>query len=173
MAYFENRYGFTRLGKSARIAAIPAAHHRCNFIHPFPDGNGRVSRLVGHAMAHLAGIGAYGLWSISRALARGLKSRGDYKRMMDHADMPRPGDLDGRGNLSLHALIDFNIGFLTICLDQITFTSDLFELDTLARRLRHYVEQRGAQTQSLLPPRGSAHAGSISTRRRCAQYGPA
>ncbi|MDF3153382.1 Fic family protein [Mesorhizobium sp. XAP10] len=57
-------------------------------MHPFPDGNGRVSRLMSHAMALEAGIAAHGLWSISRGLARGVKSRTDYKRMMDHADMP-------------------------------------------------------------------------------------
>jgi Fic family protein len=141
MAYFGDRYRFARLGKAARIMAIPAAHHRLNYIHPFPDGNGRVSRLVSHAMAHEAGIGAHGLWSISRGLARGLKSRREYPQMMDHADMPRQGDLDGRGNLSLRALIEFSEWFLKVCLDQITFMSGLFELDTLARRLRTYVER--------------------------------
>jgi Fic family protein len=140
MTAFADRYRFEKLGKAARILAIPTAHHRFNFIHPFPDGNGRVSRLMSHAMAHSAGIGAHGLWSISRGLARGLESRGDYKRMMDYADTPRQGDLDGRGNLSLHALVDFTLWFLRVCLDQITFMSDLFELDTLARRLRAYVE---------------------------------
>jgi Fic family protein len=51
MAYFESRYRFERLGKAGRIAAIATAHHRFNYIHPFPDGNGRVSRLMSHAMA--------------------------------------------------------------------------------------------------------------------------
>lgn len=97
MDYFARRYRFEKLGKAGRTLAIPAAHHRFNYIHPFPDGNGRVSRLMSHAMAHEAGIAAHGLWSISRGLARGLESRKDYKRMMDHADMPRQGDLDGRG----------------------------------------------------------------------------
>ncbi|TXL80487.1 Fic family protein [Vineibacter terrae] len=147
IAYFSERYRSDRLGKAARILAIPAAHHRFNYIHPFPDGNGRVSRLMSHAMAHLAGIGAHGLWSISRGLVRGLESRGDYKRMMDHADMPRQGDLDGRGNLSQRALIDFTAWFLRVCLDQVTFMSSLFELDTLARRLRAYVER----SESLKP----------------------
>ena len=141
MDYFAERYRFDRLGKAARIAAIAAAHHRFNYIHPFPDGNGRVSRLISHAMAYSAGIGAHGLWSISRGLARGLESRGDYKRMMDHADMQRQGDLDGRGNLSLRALIEFVDWFLRVCLDQVTFMSSLFELDKLARRLRVLVEQ--------------------------------
>jgi len=141
MAYFADRYAFARLGKSAQIIAIPSAHHRFNYIHPFPDGNGRVSRLMSHAMAHAAGIGAHGLWSISRGLARGLESPGDYKRMMDYADTPRQGDLDGRGNLSLRALVDFNMWFLKICLDQVRFMSGLFEIDSLARRLHDYVAQ--------------------------------
>jgi Fic family protein len=141
MTYFADRYRFDRLGKAARIIAIPTAHHRLNFIHPFPDGNGRVSRLMSHAMAHIAGIGAHGLWSISRGLARGLESRGEYKRMMDHADMSRQGDLDGRGNLSRRALIEFVSWFLRVSLDQVTFMSGLFELNTLVRRLRAYVER--------------------------------
>ena len=100
MAYFERRYRFEELGSGSRILAMAAAHHRLNYIHPFLDGNGRVSRLMSHAMALSAGIGAHGLWSVSRGLARGIESRGDYKRMMDYADSPRQGDLDGRGNLS-------------------------------------------------------------------------
>jgi len=141
MAYFAERYRFERLGKAARITAIPAAHHRFNYIHPFPDGNGRVSRLMSHAMAHLAGIGAYGLWSVSRGLARGLTGPGDYKRMMDHADMPRQGDLDGRGNLSQRALNEYVLWFLQVCLDQVTFMTSLFEIETLAQRMRHLVER--------------------------------
>lgn len=141
MCYFETRYCFEGMGKAARIMAIAAAHHRFNYIHPFPDGNGRVSRLMSHAMAHKAGIGAHGLWSASRGLARGLESRGEYKRMMDHADSPRQGDLDGRGNLSQRALTDFTEWFLKVCLDQITFMSSLFELSNLGRRLQTYVDR--------------------------------
>jgi Fic family protein len=141
MQYFAQRYSFERLGKASRIISMAAAHHRLNYIHPFPDGNGRVSRLMSHAMAHAAGIGAHGLWSISRGLARGLESRGEYKRMMDHADIPRQGDLDGRGNLSQRALSEFVLWFLKVALDQVQFMSSLFELDTLSRRLRNYVER--------------------------------
>jgi hypothetical protein len=50
MRHFESRYRFANLGKAGRIMAIAAAHHRLNYIHPFPDGNGRVSRLMSHAM---------------------------------------------------------------------------------------------------------------------------
>jgi len=141
MRYFEERFRFDGLGKAGRILVIPAAHHRLAYIHPFPDGNGRVSRLMSHAMAHEAGIGAHGLWSISRGLARGLKSRSEYKQMMDLADTPRQGDLDGRGNLSLKALTEFTLWFLRVCLDQVQFMSGLFDLGNLARRLRAYVER--------------------------------
>lgn len=138
MRYFEERYRIAPLGAASRITAMAAAHHRLNYIHPFPDGNGRVSRLMSHAMAHAAGIGAGGLWSISRGLARGLENRNDYKRMMDHADMPRQGDLDGRGNLSQRALSDFVLWFLSVALDQVLFMSSLLDLGTLSGRLHAY-----------------------------------
>ena len=141
MAHLETRYRFESLGRAARIMAVAAAHHRFNYIHPFLDGNGRVSRLMSHAMASEAGIGAHGLWSISRGLARGLESRGDYMRMMDDADTPRQGDRDGRGNLSEAALQAFVLWFLKVCLDQVTFMSGLFDLDGLSKRLRRYVER--------------------------------
>ena len=142
MHYFELRYRQEGLGKGARILALPAAHHRLNYIHPFPDGNGRVSRLMSHAMAHTAGIGAHGLWSVSRGLARGLESRGEYKRMMDYADTPRQNDLDGRGNLSLRSLREFTLWFLRVCLDQVNFMSGLFEINALAKRFNSYVAQK-------------------------------
>lgn len=144
MAYFEQRYRLEGMGKGARLVAMAAAHHRLNYIHPFADGNGRVSRLMSHAMGLATDIGAHGLWSISRGLARGLESRLEYKQMMDHADMPRQGDLDGRGNLSQRALEDFVTWFLRVCFDQITFMSGLLDLDTLAGRLRRYVELHGS-----------------------------
>ncbi|PBC20119.1 MULTISPECIES: Fic family protein [unclassified Mesorhizobium] len=148
MEYFATRYRFARMGKAARILAIPAAHHRFNYIHPFPDGNGRVSRLMSHAMAHEAGVAAHGLWSISRGLARGLNSRGDYKRMMDHADMPRQGDRDGRGNLSERALGDFILWFLRVCVDQVGFMSSLFDLNQLARRLQRFVQRHDVKPEA-------------------------
>jgi Fic family protein len=148
MAHFAQRYRFDPLGMGMRITAMAAAHHRLNYIHPFMDGNGRVSRLMSHAMALKAHIGAHGLWSVSRGLARGLESRGDYKRMMDHADMPRQGDLDGRGNLSRRALTEFTAWFLKVCLDQVTFMSNLFALDTLVDRLRLYVDRRALKPEA-------------------------
>lgn len=153
MNRFAERYelGATRPG--TRLLALPAAHHRFNYIHPFPDGNGRVSRLMSHAMAHRTGIGAHGLWSISRGLALGLESRGDYRTWMDRADAPRQGDLDGRGNLSERALAGFSEWFVRVCLDQVDFMNELFDLDRLGDRLERHVdssEELAAESTSLL-----------------------
>lgn len=142
MRYFAQRYRFDGLGRAGRIIGMAAAHHRFNYIHPFPDGNGRVSRLMTHAMAWHADVASHGLWSISRGLARGLQSRTEYKQMMDLADTPRQDDLDGRGNLSERALVEFVTWFLRVALDQVSFMSDLFDLDNLAGRLRGFINRR-------------------------------
>ena len=138
MEYFEERYRFEGLGRVSAVVATAAAHHRLNYIHPFPDGNGRVSRLMSHAMMLKADIGAKGLWSISRGMARGLSDGAEYKRMMDAADSPRKGDLDGRGNLSEQALVEYVLWFSRIALDQLTFMTALFDFDTLSGRLSAY-----------------------------------
>lgn len=148
MRYFEQRYRLASLGKGGRIIAMAAAHHRLNYIHPFPDGNGRISRLMSHAMGLSAGIGASGLWSVSRGLARGLQSRQEYKQMMDYADTPLQGDLDGRGNLSQKALVEFIQWFLQVCLDQVSFMTGLFEFDRLAGRLELFVETRSMKREA-------------------------
>ncbi len=59
--------------------------------------------------------------------------------MMDCADTPRQGDLDGRGNLSLRALTEYTAWFLRVCLNQVEFMNRLFALDTLVDRLKVYV----------------------------------
>jgi hypothetical protein len=56
------------------------------------------------------------LWSVARGLAR---RSDDYKKLLQAADEPRRGDLDGRGNLSQAALIDFCEFFLSVCIDQV------------------------------------------------------
>lgn len=140
MDHFDKRFQIAARSASGRIIAIASAHHRLNYIHPFPDGNGRVSRLMSHAMALEAGIGGQGLWSISRGLARGLADRGEYKRMMDMADSPRRGDRDGRGNLSEAALKTYCEWFLKVTLDQLTFSAKLFDLGGLEKRYRRLIK---------------------------------
>lgn len=148
MQYFQQRYRLEPMGRGSRMLAMAAAHHRLAFIHPFPDGNGRVSRLMSHAMGLKAGIGACGLWSISRGLARGLNSRQEYKQMMDYADSPRQSDLDGRGNLSQKALIEFVRWFLLVSIDQVKFMGELFEFDQLAKRLKTYIERQSLRPEA-------------------------
>jgi len=162
MEYFADKFAFEKLGSAKRLLALAAAHHRLNYIHPFPDGNGRVSRLMSHAMALKADIGAHGLWSISRGLARGLSSRTEYKSMMDYADTPRQGDLDGRGNLSLRALEEFSLWFLKVCLDQIRFMGGMFQLESLAERLRTYASANNWRSEAAVLLVEILHRGEIA-----------
>ncbi len=71
--------------------------------------------------------------------------------MMDHADTPRQGDLDGRGNLSQRALSEFVLWFLKVALDQVQFMSGLFEFDTLSRRFRNYVDRNDKLKRESIP----------------------
>ncbi|WP_371420649.1 hypothetical protein [Tardiphaga sp.] len=66
-------------------------------IHPFLDGHGRVTRLFSQALLHELDVGSE-LWSVSRGLTRSVDT---YKAMLQAADEPRRGDLDGRGNLTM------------------------------------------------------------------------
>lgn len=148
MTYFSKKYDLSKMNKLSQVMAIAAAHHRFSYIHPFLDGNGRVSRLLSHAMAMYSGIGVSGVWSISRGLARGLQGTDEYKKRLSNADSPRQGDYDGRGNLSLKELISFTDWFLAVCIDQVTFMSSLLELDSMRNRLDEYVCHRGLKPES-------------------------
>jgi Fic family protein len=149
MDYFEKRFSPAEARAGSRILAIPAAHHRFNYIHPFVDGNGRVSRLMSYAMVLHAGIGGGGLWSISRGLARGLAGRQEYKMAMNAADAPRQGDLDGRGNLSQRALVDFTDWFLKIMLDQIRFSKAVFKFDQIQERYKDLLVHLGLEARAV------------------------
>jgi hypothetical protein len=80
-------------------------------------------------------IGKHGLWSLSRGLARGEK----YKTMLMNADAPRRGDLDGRGNLSTLALVEFCDYFLDVMADQIDFMDSMLDLDGMKERISAYI----------------------------------
>ena len=55
------------------------------------------------------------------------------------ADSPRRGDRDGRGNLSHAALQSFTAWFMRVMLDQIEFSSRLFDTVGLEARYRRLV----------------------------------
>jgi len=133
---FEDAYRLDRLSRVQQLVAVAAAHHRLLWIHPFLDGNGRVARLIAHAMLKRAGVGS-SLWSASRGLARRV---GDYRRLLEAADQPRRTDVDGRGTLSESALIDFCEFFLDVCVDQVAYMTELLEPRTLVRRVQLDIE---------------------------------
>ncbi len=126
-----------KLSRLRRIIAVGAAHHRLLWIHPFYDGNGRVARLMAHALLQRCGVGS-SLWSVARGLARNVK---DYKTLLMAADEPRRGDLDGRGALSTGTLVEFCEFFLKTCIDQIEFMASILEPNDLLRRIRIHVEE--------------------------------
>ena len=159
-------------GQTAKILAMATAHHRMNFIRPFHYGNGRVGRLMSHAMAHHAGIGADGLWSVSRGLARGLEGgvsgREEYREMMQLADQVREVDQEGCGDLSLDALTHYAYWFLSVCLDQVNFMADLLNLSAMKNRLTHFAEAQnfrtgGAELLRVVLIRGQVERGNVAT----------
>src|SRR5579859_970889 len=83
-------------------------------------------------------------------LARSLESHGEYKRMVDHADIPPQRDLDGRGNLSRWALAEFTAWFQNICLDQVTFMTGRVARDTLLDCLHLYTGRRAWRPEAWL-----------------------
>ena len=145
MARFEEAY--SNLGKTNSILAAAYAHHRLLWIHPFTDGNGRVARLMSHAML-LETLDTGGVWSIARGLARDVNT---YKAHLSACDQARRNDLDGRGNLSEEALASFAEFFLETCIDQVKFMEELVQPDRLRDRILIWVEEEIRANK--LPPK--------------------
>ncbi|WP_457389872.1 Fic family protein [Roseateles sp. P5_E1] len=123
-------YAGVRRGE-ATLVALAAAHQRLGWIHPFIDGNGRVMRLHTHLALGALGY-TRGLWSPLRGFARSVDR---YYGLIAAADEPRRGDLDGRGNLSESALVDWIAYVLDTCLDQVRFMSGLLQLSAMEGRM--------------------------------------
>jgi Fic family protein len=136
---FHAAYGNPQLNAVKKVIATAASHHRLAWIHPFLDGNGRVTRLFSHAYLVKAGIDGHGMWTVSRGLAR---NRDDYLAALAAADSHRQGDMDGRGNLSNKGLTGFCTFFLEKALDQIDFMSSLLDVDGLLKRMLGYVDRQ-------------------------------
>jgi Fic family protein len=132
---FEEVYG--RLGKSETVLSTAAAHHRLLWIHPFLDGNGRVARLLSHAVL-LETLDTGAIWSVARGLAR--RDR-EYKQHLMACDSTRRNDLDGRGTLSEEALAAFTQFFLETCLDQVTFMEELVQPERLRERILLWADE--------------------------------
>jgi Fic family protein len=135
MKRFEDHY--SKLSKLETVISAAAAHHRLAWIHPFNDGNGRVIRLMSHAVLSNA-LDTGAVWSISRGLARNAQS---YKSHLASCDLLRRNDLDGRGTLSEESLAAFTIFFLKVCIDQVDFMESLMLPKTLQTRMKMWAEE--------------------------------
>ena len=142
---FENFY--LSLGRTQSIVASAAAHHRLLWMHPFLDGNGRVARLMSHAMM-LETLETGAVWSVARGLARNAQA---YKTLLAGCDQTRRNDLDGRGTLSEEALVAFTQFFLKTCLDQVNFMEGLMQPDRLRTRMLLWAEEE--HRLGKLPPK--------------------
>lgn len=132
---FEHAYG--SLGKSELILSAAASHHRLVWIHPFADGNGRVARLISHALL-LDVLNTGAVWSIARGFARNM---GEYKKLLAECDQPKRNELDGRGNLSEEALVQFTRFFLKTAIDQVVFMEQLMQPEQLRARILLWAEE--------------------------------
>ena len=140
----------TKLGKVDAVLAAAAAHHRLLWIHPFMDGNGRVARLMTHAML-LDALDTGSLWSVARGLAR---QEAQYKARLAACDLDRRNDLDGRGMLSEEELANFTRFFLETCLDQVRFMSQLTAPGKLHARILTWAGEE-VRTGTLPPQAGA------------------
>jgi len=132
---FEESYA--KLGKTESIIATAAAHHRLLWMHPFLDGNGRVARLLSHAVL-LETLETGAVWSVARGLARNVQT---YKSHLANCDQTRRNDLDGRGTLSQEALVNFTRFFMTTCIDQVAFMEGLVQPERLRARILLWAEE--------------------------------
>jgi len=135
LSRFQEVYG--SLGTADTVIAAAAAHHRLVWIHPFLDGNGRVARLLSHAML-LDTLRTGAVWSIARGFARNVQA---YKGHLAACDQTRRNDLDGRGHLSEENLAEFTKFFLTTCIDQVSFMESLIQPDRLRARILTWAEE--------------------------------
>ncbi len=136
--------------QAKKVIYAIASHHRLTFLHPFLDGNGRTSRLVLDGIFTGIQLEGYGLWNISRGLAR---NSSEYKNNLGFADVPRHGDMDGRGPLSLKGLKIYIKFMLEVALDQVEYMEKVLQLRTLSQRIENYVifSQRGMYPKDPLP----------------------
>lgn len=130
LTHFHDRYGKTQYRDTTKIVLAASSLHRLSWIHPFPDGNGRVSRLHNHILLGQMGL-TEGLWSPMRGLARRQQQ---YYGALHQADLPKRNATDGRGALSSKGLTDFIQFWLDTCLDQVQFMGTLLSLQQMEVR---------------------------------------
>jgi Fic family protein len=153
---FETLYNECRYSsQTIKLIYALCSHHRLVYIHPFYDGNGRISRLFLDYLIYRINIEGYGLWNISRGLARNKEL---YNKYLALADEPYTGGYDdGRGNLSLKSLNMFLDFMLDSAIDQVEYMSNVIRIDLISAKIINYVEfsQKGMFYQVNPLPRHS------------------
>ncbi|MDD2545626.1 MAG: Fic family protein [Burkholderiaceae bacterium] len=150
LAQWAQGYGHVRRGE-LQVVAMAAAHHRLNWIQPFPDGNGRVARLHTHLVLGHLGL-TNGLWSPLRGFAR---TREAYGAHLAAADAPRSKARDGRGPLSEQALVQWIDYALGQCLEQVQFITQLLDGEGMKDRIaaclayEQQVVKQGVRSEAL------------------------
>jgi len=143
-AAFSRAYDPVNFHGDERLIAIAASHHRLVWLHPFRDGNGRVTRLFsGLYLAH-AGINRSNLWSLSRGFSRDKQW---YMTNLRSADSP---DQDRKG-FDQDYFADFCLYFLEVCLDQIRFMDKILGLNRIDARIEGYIRDRD-KTRGAMDP---------------------
>ncbi|MBT9476969.1 MAG: Fic family protein [Polaromonas sp.] len=124
LAHWGAAYGGVRRGE-LQLVAVAASHHRLAWIHPFPDGNGRVARLHTHLALGALGL-TQGLWSPLRGFARGDQA---YRAQLAAADADGSA---GRAGQSLAAWVAY---VLALWRDQAVMMSGLLDLSGMKDRI--------------------------------------
>jgi Fic family protein len=121
---FEQTFGSA--SKAQTIVSLGVAHQRLLWIHPFPDGNARVARLMSHAtMLEVLDTGS--VWSVARGLAANVDR---YRSLLANC-----------ATLSEDAISEFQRFFLGVCIDQVDFMTNLLRLDRLRPRILLWADQ--------------------------------
>lgn len=140
MERFAENYNPACFHGDERLIAMAASHHRLTWLHPFRDGNGRVSRLFSGLYLVCAGVNRRNLWSLSRGL-----SRNKQRYMMELWATDSPEEMDA-------LLADFCRFFFAVCLGQIRFMERLLRLDYIEARIDAYVAMRAKDPERPLRP---------------------
>lgn len=135
MAIFRDAFTPRAFHGDEKLIAAAISHHRLTWLHPFRDGNGRISRL--HTGLYLAAINVNqcNLWSLSRGFSR---NKDGYMLTLRATDSPER--VNDRAFFDETLTADFCRFFFEICLDQISFMRNLLRLEEIDRRIEWLVQ---------------------------------
>lgn len=135
-------------GSEEKLVAAAVGHLKLGWIHPFRDGNGRVTRLYTGCFLARCGINRANLWSASRGFSGG---KAEYMSNL-FASNPQPLAED-RSKLQFMSgnLTYFAEFFLETCKDQIQFMSNQLDFKNVAEKIEMYVANRKEVDSSFKP----------------------